>query len=86
MFASMISLSEETEALARRVAAAKSLPVDETIREALRLLEKAEQQNAEKLEALRQAWREGIESGYAGELDFNEVKKEARARLAASRA
>ena len=82
----MISLSEETEALARRVAAAKSLAVDEAIREALHLMEKTDQQEAEKLEALRQAWKEGIESGDAGELNFNEPKKEARARLAASKA
>jgi antitoxin VapB len=38
----MIRLSEETEALARRVAAAKSLPVEDTIREALRAFEGAE--------------------------------------------
>ena len=31
----MISLSQETEALARRVAVAKSLPVDDAIRQAL---------------------------------------------------
>jgi hypothetical protein len=39
----MINLSEDTEALARRVAAAKSLPVDDTIRQALLLLENADQ-------------------------------------------
>ena len=82
----MISLSEETEALARRLAAAKSLPVEDTIRTALRLLESVDQQEVQKLETLRDAWREGIESGDAGELDFDELKKEARARLAASRA
>ena len=82
----MTSLSEEIEALTRRVAAAKSLPVEDTIREALRFMEKAEQQEAEKLETLRQAWQEEIESGDAGESNFSELKKKARARLAASKA
>jgi len=40
MFFHMINLSHETEALARRVAAANSLPVDETIREALQAFER----------------------------------------------
>jgi antitoxin ParD1/3/4 len=30
--------------------------------------------------ALRQAWKEGIDSGDAGEIDFAALKKEARAR------
>jgi antitoxin VapB len=38
----MIRLSEETEALARRVAAAKSLPVEDAIRAALRAFEVGE--------------------------------------------
>jgi antitoxin ParD1/3/4 len=35
---------------------------------------------------LRQAWKEGIDSGDAGEVDFAALKKEARARLSASKA
>ena len=57
----------------------------EVVREALRLMEKTEQQEAEKLALLRQAWKEGIDSGDAGEIDFMALKKEARARLAASK-
>jgi len=86
MLSRMASLSQETEALARRVAVANSLPVDDEILQALRLMEAAEQQEAEKLETLRQDWKEGVESGDAGELDFTELKKEARSRLAASKA
>jgi len=52
----------------------------EVVREALRLMEKTEQQEAERLAALRQAWKEGIDSGDAGEIDFAALKKEARAR------
>ena len=52
----------------------------EVVREALRLLEKTEQQAAEKLAALRHAWKEGIDSGDAGEIDFAALKRQARAR------
>jgi len=54
----------------------------EVVREALRLMEKFELQEAEKLALLRQAWKEGIDGGDAGEIDFASLKKEARARLA----
>src|SRR5579863_10424467 len=57
----------------------------EVVREALRLMEKTEQEQAGKLELLRQAWKEGIDSGDAGEIDFKALKKEARARLAAAK-
>jgi hypothetical protein len=36
----------------------------------------------EKLRWLQNAWREGIDSGDAGEIDFAELKVEARRRLA----
>ena len=57
----------------------------EVIREALRLMEKHDRQEAEKLRLLRKAWRDGIDSGDAGEVDFSALKKEARARKAASK-
>jgi hypothetical protein len=40
----------------------------------------------EKLNCLRKAWQEGLDSADAGELDFEALKQEARARLAASKA
>jgi antitoxin ParD1/3/4 len=58
----------------------------EVVREALRLMEKFEQQEAEKLRYLRKAWKQGIDSGEAADVDFTALKKEARARLAASKA
>src|SRR5271156_4390341 len=42
----------------------------EVVREALRLMEKTERQEAEKVEWLRRAWEEGIDSGDAGEMNF----------------
>jgi antitoxin ParD1/3/4 len=46
-----------------------------------------EQQEAEKLGLLRKAWQDGIDSGDSGdsgEVDASALKKEARARKAAS--
>ena len=40
---------------------------------------------AEKLKLFRAAWKSGIDSGDAGEVDFAELKKEARARLGKSK-
>jgi antitoxin ParD1/3/4 len=45
-------------------------------------MEKTERQEAEKVEWLRRAWKEGVDSGDAGEIDFTALKREARARLA----
>ena len=58
----------------------------EVVREALRLLEQAEKQNAEKLAYLRQAWQEGIDGGGAEELDLETLKAAGRAKLAAQKA
>jgi antitoxin ParD1/3/4 len=69
-----------------KVSAGRYTSSSEVVREALRLMEKTEHQEAEKLNFLRQAWKEGIDSGDAGELDFAALKQEARARLAASKA
>jgi antitoxin ParD1/3/4 len=45
-------------------------------------MERYEQQEAEKLQFLHKAWKDGINSGDAGEIDFDELKKTARAKLA----
>jgi antitoxin ParD1/3/4 len=55
----------------------------EVVREALRLLEKHDQQEADKLQWLRQAWQDGLASGDAGEIDLAALKAKARQRLAA---
>ena len=82
-----VSLTDELANFVKaKVSAGRYTSSSEVVREALRLMEKVEQQEAEKLTYLRKAWQEGIDSGDAGELDFKALKQEARARLAASKA
>ena len=82
-----VSLTEELANFVKaKVAAGRYSSASEVIREALRLMEKIEQQEAEKLNFLRKAWEEGIDSGDAGEVDFSSLKHEARARLVPSKA
>ena len=81
-----VSLPEELANFVKdKVSTGRYGSSSEVVREALRLMERTEQQGAEKLALLRQAWKEGIDSGDAGEIDFMALKKEARARLAASK-
>ncbi|HMK88710.1 MAG TPA: type II toxin-antitoxin system ParD family antitoxin [Methylocystis sp.] len=82
-----VSLPDELANFVKaKVATGRYGSSSEVVREALRMMEKAEQIEAEKLQFLGEAWREGVESGDAGEMDFSELKKQARARLAASKA
>lgn len=50
----------------------------EVMRDSLRLMEEREQQRAAKLEALRTALQEGLDSGPAEPLDMAGLKAEAR--------
>ena len=82
-----VSLTEELANFVKaKVSAGRYASSSEVVREALRLMEKAERQDAEKLQYLRKVWREGLDSGDAGEIDLAELKTEARARLAALKA
>jgi antitoxin ParD1/3/4 len=65
-----------------KVASGRYTSSSEVVREALRLMERLERQEAEKLPPLRQAWKEGMDSGDAGDVDFAKLKKEARSRAA----
>jgi antitoxin ParD1/3/4 len=81
-----VSLTDELANFVKaKVSGGRYTSSSEVVREALRLMEKVEQQEAEKLQYLRKAWQEGIDSGDAGEIDFTTLKQEARARLAASK-
>jgi antitoxin ParD1/3/4 len=81
-----VSLTDELANFVKaKVSAGRYSSSSEVVREALRLMEKNDQQDAEKLRLLRQAWQAGIDSGDAGEVDFKALKKEARARRAASK-
>ena len=53
------------------------------MREALRRMEAGERQDPVRLEELRAAWRDGIDSGDVGEIDFAALKAEARGRRSA---
>jgi antitoxin ParD1/3/4 len=80
-----VSLTDELANFVKaKVVTGRYTSSSEVIREALRLMEKIEQQEVEKLRFLRGAWKEGLESGDAGEVDFTALKKEARTRLTAS--
>lgn len=81
-----VSLPEELARFVKeKVDAGRYASSSEIVREALRLLERREQAEAEKLEWLRRAWREGIESGDALEMDADPLKQFVRTRAAARR-
>ncbi len=79
-----ISLPDELARFVRaKVETGRYASSSEVVREALRLLERHDREEAERLAALREAWRAGVDSGDAGELDLAALKEEARRRLAA---
>jgi antitoxin ParD1/3/4 len=66
-----------------QVASGRYASSSEVVREALRLMQRFDQAEIEKLRWLQNAWREGIDSGDAGEIDFTELMQEARRRFTA---
>ena len=82
-----VSLTDELANFVKaKVTTGRYTSSSEVVREALRLMEKLERQEAESLQFLRKAWQDGVDSGDAGEVDFKALKQEARARLAGSKA
>lgn len=78
-----ISLTPELIGLIKsKVQSGRYTSTSEVVREALRLLERADRQEAERVKALRRAWKEGIDSGDAGELDFARLREAAKRELA----
>lgn len=81
-----ISLTPELLGLVKaKVQTGRYSSTSEVVREALRLLERSDRLEAERSEELRRAWQQGVSSGDAGELDFAELRKEARLQLAAQK-
>jgi antitoxin ParD1/3/4 len=81
-----ISLTPELLGLIKaKVESGRYTSTSEVVREALRLLERADRLEAERIEELRRAWKEGVDSGDAGPLDFAELRDAARRELKASR-
>jgi antitoxin ParD1/3/4 len=74
-----VSLTPElVDLIKAKVASGRYTSTSEVVREALRLLERADRREAEELRRLRGAWEEGVASGDAGPLDFTALKAEAR--------
>jgi antitoxin ParD1/3/4 len=81
-----ISLTPELlDMIKGKVASGRYTSTSEVVREALRLLERADLREIERIDALRHAWREGIDSGDAGVLDFGQLRAAAQQELAARR-
>lgn len=81
-----ISLTPELVGMIKaKVESGRYSSTSEVVREALRLLERADLRDAEERLRLRQAWDEGVTSGDAGPLDMTALKAEARRRLAGTR-
>lgn len=78
-----VSLTPELVGLIKaKVDSGRYTSTSEVVREALRLLERADEREAETRARLRRAWEDGVASGDAGPLDISELKVEARGKLA----
>ncbi len=81
-----VSLNPElVELIKARVATGRYTSTSEVVREALRLLEREDRREAERVEGLRNEWFEGLASGDAGLLDFDELRSTAQQLSAASK-
>jgi antitoxin ParD1/3/4 len=83
---SSYSIGDHYEAFAKKlVASGRYASVSEVLRDGLRLLEEREALREWKLNELKKAIQEGIDSGDAGPMDAEEIKREGR-RILAERA
>ena len=79
-----VSLTDELVKFVKtKVETGRYTSSSEVVREALRLLEKHDHEEAEKLRWLQQAWKHGLDSGNFAPLDTSAIKAEGRKRLAA---
>jgi antitoxin ParD1/3/4 len=74
------SAIRKSEFIDSQVASGRYASSNEVVQEALRLIERFGQAEIEKLQWMQNAWREGIDSGDAGEIDFAELKQGAASR------
>jgi antitoxin ParD1/3/4 len=78
-----VALGDHFEAFVKaQIANGRYNNVSEVVRDGLRLLEDREALRLAKLEKLRLDIQAGLDSGSAGELDVNSVKRRGRQRLA----
>lgn len=79
-----INLTPQLEEMVRqKVATGLYTTASEVVQEALRLMDERDQMRVAKLDQLRQAIQDGLESGPAAEFDPDDVKRAGRARRAA---
>ena len=82
-----ISLTPHLEEMIReKIASGSYNSASEVVREALRLLEQADEFRALKIQKLRDDIQEGLDSGASLALDPQEIKRVARQRKSAKRA
>jgi antitoxin ParD1/3/4 len=78
-----IALSPEMVAMLKgAVASGEYASASEVVREALREWNLRKPLREAEIERLRKAWQEGVESGPSRPLDFQEIKRRGRERLA----
>ena len=81
---SSYTIGEHYGAFARKlVESGRYASVSEVLRDGLRLMEECEQLREIKLQALKEAIQEGLDSGDAGPLDMEEIIREANRRKTA---
>lgn len=79
-----VNLTPQLEEMVRaKVSSGLYNSASEVIREALRLMEREDQVRTATLAQLRQDIQEGLDSGRAGDLDPEAIKRRGRERLAA---
>ena len=79
-----ISSTPQLEEMVRqKVASGLYTTASEVVQEALRLMDERDQMRVAKLDQLRQAIQDGLDSGPAVEFDREDVKRAGRARRAA---
>jgi antitoxin ParD1/3/4 len=74
---------EQVSVLKAAIASGEYATTSEIVREALRDWQFKRELRRDEVERLRQLWDEGKASGPAAPLDFEELRREARQRLAA---
>jgi antitoxin ParD1/3/4 len=80
-----VSITPELNELVNaKVQSGRYTSSSEVIRDALRLLERADKNEADEIEYLRKAWDEGEASGLAEPFDIDFIKQEGRRQLAES--
>jgi antitoxin ParD1/3/4 len=82
-----VSLTDELADFVKvKVQSGRYTSSSEVVQDALRLLEKHEHEEQQKLGWLQDAWRDGLDSGEASELDLDALKRVGREQLGQAKA